>query len=198
MSNDWGWGDDTKDFGKSKVDEYQFYTSPSGSGGQSDILQSRCDPELARQIDELIFRGRDKGVVPFKTRSDFVRYACFNAMISLAEYIGESDEGFDHYMIIQKEALRQAQVTEMLVEVTKTVKSLLSGLQVLMVASEFVEAKHRIEEFIQTIMKLAGDNDLLLRLYVKAMTESRFGTLLKTLDQKIDLGPSIKNLLVGQ
>ncbi len=140
--------------------------------------------------------------IGWKTRSDYVRWACARGVKELEKYLGETSESRSHYMLRQRQIARAAETAEALTNVRTQSKRMASGLQVIMKDTTLTgmqEAVKRITEFLAPIMELAGGNNYLMRLYVKEFFGiSSVQSALKTLKEadkkgKITLGAVVTN-----
>lgn len=201
MTSDWAWDGDDKQFPSDEVHEWEFFTNPSDDQNLSDTLASRCEPALARNIDETVLVGKGYGI-PLKTRSDFVRWACARSLKEFQKYIGEHSETLSHYMLKQQQIQREAQNNEALSNVRTNSKRMASGIQVVMKDNTPIgmrEAVTRITRFLTPIMELAGNENYLMRLYVKeffgqSSVQSALKILKKADEEKIvTLGAVITN-----
>ena len=197
----WAWDGDEGQFPSDEVHEWEFFTNPSDEQNNSDTLASRCDPELARNIDEIVLVGKGYGI-PLKTRSDFVRWACARSLKEFQKYIGEHSESLSHYMLKQQQVQREAQNNERLSNVRTNSKRMGDGIQVIMKDRTPIgmrEAVTRITRFLTPIMELAGNENYLMRLYVKEFfgqnsIQSALKVLKKADEEKVvTLGAVITN-----
>jgi len=203
MTNEqpWAWDGNIQQFPSDEVHEWEFFTNPSDDQNNSDTLASRCDPELARNIDEIVLIGKGYGI-PLKTRSDFVRWASARGVAEFQKYIGEKSESLGHYMVKQQQIQREAQNNEALSLVRVNSKRMASGLLVLMRDETVVgmkESAQRITAFLIPVMELASSNSYLMRLYIKeffssSVVQSAIKILKKADEDKIlTLGAVIAN-----
>ncbi len=168
-ANPWAWDGNEQQFPSQEIQEWEFFTNPSDDQNVSDNLGTRCEPELARHIDELVMEAKAVGI-GWKTRSDFVRWACARSVPELEKYLGATSESRSHYMLVQRQIQRAAQTAEMLTGIKTHSKRMASGIQVIMkdkTQTGFQEAVKRMTEFLTPVMEMVGSNDYLMRLYVK-------------------------------
>ena len=195
-SGGFDWGADESEFPSAEIDPWDFWTNPSNDMGDSETVQVRVDPELARRVDETIQLGKEKGV-PLKTRSDFVRFAIRKQIEVLAAHIGIIDEGVAHWLLLEKEASKVAYESGQLAKVKETIRSLLAGLSVLTSENrgDWEEAKSRIVGFLVPIQKMSGENDFLMKLYIRELfSYPPFQTTLEKIEGAgVSVGPVIGN-----
>lgn len=194
-TQDWSWGDEENSFPTREIEEWMFFTSASDPNGESAVLMGRVEPQLARRIDEALQLAKERGT-PLKTRSDFVRLSCIMGLEAIVKHLQIDDEGLKHYLILQHEAMRVAQATQSFSQVKGAVDQLCNGLQPLISSThrEWEAAKQRINAFLNPIMAMSGDQDTLVRLYLRQLfTSGQFVKVMKRIEENTSLGSTIEN-----
>jgi hypothetical protein len=189
------WGADASSFPSHDVDEWEFYVPSSDDAGESDVVQARVAPQLGRMIDELLAEAKQNGI-PFKTRSDFVRWAAFRGLDDLRKHIKSRDEEMAHYLLLEKEAMKESQRTMLLTRVREAVRGVQRGLEVLVHDSrqDWEEARERITAFLIPISSMAGEQDFLMKMYIREFFGFKpLQDALEKISANVKLGPVIEN-----
>tara|TARA_Y100000310_G_C20488394_1_gene717936 strand:+ start:207 stop:851 length:645 start_codon:yes stop_codon:yes gene_type:complete len=184
------------EFPSSDIEEWQFFVAPSDEQGQSDPIQARVPSALLRQMSEIIQKAMMKGY-PIKTPSDFLRFAVFRAVNDMHRLLKMQDnESMSHFLLRQKESMKISQQTDELNRVTTVTNNMLGGLRVLVAedSQDWKEARDRITSYLIPIMSMAGDQDLLMRMYIRALFRNKgFQSTLEKIAENVRLGNVIEN-----
>ena len=194
-SGNWHWGQDLDEFPSADIEPWRFYANASNENNESEPATTRLTPEALRMIDELVIDCKAVGI-PMKTKSDFIRVATYKFIEEMARYLDSSREDINAFLLINRQASRVAQESEM-VSLSKTnVRKLCNGLQNLVRSDigEYEEAKRKVREFLQPVLALAGTQDFIMRVYLKELFGSKsFQRTLEILKEKVELGAVISN-----
>tara|TARA_R100000808_G_scaffold4949_1_gene15447 strand:- start:9399 stop:10007 length:609 start_codon:yes stop_codon:yes gene_type:complete len=185
MADEINWDINIEDMPTEDVNEWEFNLRPANDKGESDIIQGRVDPSLGRVIDELIQESKGSGL-PLKTRADFVRLAVFRCAGQLQRYLSSQNESITHYLLLEKQAMAEAQKSAMLERVLTSVQSLTKGLIVLSAdhRKDWTEINKRITAFLKPVMDMRVSDPFLSKLYVTELFEySRFKDILEKLKE---------------
>jgi hypothetical protein len=198
MTDSFAWPEDESGFPTKEIEDWQFFTSASDDEGQSEVLMGRVEPRLARKVDEAIQLAKEKGV-NIRTRSDFVRLAVSKTIDELVIYLNIEDEELKHFLLIQREAMKAAQVSYSRVQTVSTIKQLVDGLYLLTSDKhqEWEAARGDLNAFLKPVLAMAGDQDILMRTYIRELFTSRpFVRVLSRLEEnKVSLGNVIENAI---
>tara|TARA_Y100000310_G_C20701615_1_gene830464 strand:- start:3980 stop:4627 length:648 start_codon:yes stop_codon:yes gene_type:complete len=195
IEDSFDWGAQLESFPSSQVEEWNFHVTSSDEEGESAVLQGRCDPELARRIDEIILLAKGVGI-PFKTRSDYVRFACMKVLGELVQHVKMDDPSMKHYLVSERHAQQAALHTAQADRVSKTVAELCKGLVVLTRGNlaDLDYARDRINDFLTPIMGMAGENDHLMSMYIRETFKAKqFQRAIDKIEEKMKLGSVIEN-----
>jgi hypothetical protein len=190
------WGAEEQSFPTQSIENWEFFIGASDESGESTTLQCRIEPKFARMIDEAIQDGKSKGL-PLKTVSDFVRFTVLRGLRDFSKFISSENETLTHFLVLEEAAQREAHQTNMLTRVREAVTLLTQGLQILVSdgRNDYVEARSRINSFLIPILQLAGDQDFLMKMYVRELFS--FPGFKRVVDSIVSsgtvLGPTIEN-----
>jgi hypothetical protein len=185
--------DDPADYPNKPVEEYEWYTEASNEEGESELIAGRVDPKMARMIDESIIEAKAHGI-PFKTRSDFLRFAVTRGLRDLMEYLGGHHEELTHYLVLKRQAMQSAHRSYMLKEPRDAVKRMWEGLSFLLQHGDYEEAKKRLDEFLQPIFSMAGQEDFLMKLWIREMFIFQpLSNAIKKIEEEAGLSASLEN-----
>ena len=191
----WHWGQDLDDFPSADIEPWRFYANASNEQNESEPATTRMTPEALRMIEELIIDCKAVGI-PMKTKSDFLRVAGYKFMEEMTRYLESNREDINTFLLINRQASKTAQESEMLTGSKANVRKLCSGLQSLVrpEIKEYDEAKRKVREFLQPVLALAGTQDFIMRVYLKELFgNSSFQRTLVVLRENIELGGVINN-----
>ncbi len=194
MSENLDWNANIEDLEQDEVQEWEFNHRPANDKGESDIIQSRIDPSLGRMVDELIQDCKGRGL-PIKTRADFVRLSVFRGVQDVQKYLNNQDEQITNYLLLEKQAMKEAQKSAMLERVLSSVQALTKGLTVLSAdyRKDWKEVNKRLTDFLRPVMEIRQSDEFLARLYVTELFEySRFKEILEKLKEEHNVSQTIK------
>ncbi len=200
VTNEWSWGQEETAFPTKEIQTWEWFLAhPSDERGQTDMLQARLDPEIGRRIDEVIQVGKEQGI-PMKTRSDFLRFCVMRGLDDIRGHLDFQDQGelFDHWMMLEKQAARTSAESAMIARVSELTNQLVTGLEILTSSDmqEWAEAKKRTTEFLNLVMRMAGDQDFLVKTYIRGLFRNRlFAKSLDQMKEQVELGPVINNAI---
>jgi hypothetical protein len=189
-------GEDESQFPSAEVEDFNFFYPPSNEHNESVVVQARVSEDAATEMSNIIQRAKEQGV-NLKRPSDFIRMAFHRALNDMAAFLDMGqDEGTVHYLFRQKQAAKIASETAQTARVTGVVGELFVGLRNLTSDTnrEWKEAKNRLVNFLVPILQLAGDQDFLMLLYIKAMFGNKgFVKVLDRMEERVKLGPIVEN-----
>ena len=194
------WGAEESSFPKGRaIEPWEFYTNPSNEQGESEVLQVRVDPSLARRIDELVVEAMSQGL-PIKTKSHLLRFGIMRGVeelyLRLSSLKSGGDESIAHWLLLEKEAKQVAYRSEMLGEVKRAIRGLTTGLEVLVHKDQqdWFEARDRLTQFLIPVLSMAGDQDFLMGMYIRSLFGFKpFQIVLATLEENNASGSVIRN-----
>ena len=190
------YGEDESQYPSAEVEDFNFFYPPSNEHNESVVVQARVSEDAATEMSTIIQRAKEQGI-NMKRPSDFVRMAVHRALNDMAAYLDMGqDEGTVHYLFRMKQAAKVASEAAQTAKVTGVVWELFVGLRNLTSDTnrEWKEAKNRLVAFLVPILQLAGDQDFLMLLYIKAMFGNRgFVKVLDKMEEHVKLGPTVDN-----
>lgn len=192
---DINWNVNVEDLPDDVINEWEFNIKPANDKGESDIMTGRIEPTLGRIVDELIQEAKSQGL-PIKTRSDFVRLAIFRCVVDIQKHFKVDNERITHYLVLEKQAMNEAQKSAMLARVLTSVQALTKGLAILSTSQrqDWGEVNRRISQFLKPIMEMRTSEPFLSKLYVRELFEyKRFKEVLERLkDNKKYISKTIR------
>jgi len=166
------WGAEEKDFPTHEIDDYEFFVETSDDNGESEVLQGRVKPRLARQIDELLMDCKAVGL-PLRTRSDFVRTACVRLLLDMRKDPRLQNRLAEHDIIILQQSMRRSRDIAQAEEARLSVEQMQTGVNTLCGVGDYKVAKEHIVEYLKSIMSLAGSADYQMGLHIRFLFSSR-------------------------
>tara|TARA_B100000029_G_scaffold232465_1_gene229827 strand:- start:3933 stop:4541 length:609 start_codon:yes stop_codon:yes gene_type:complete len=195
MASEINWDANIEDLPKEDVEEWEFNLRPANDKGESDVIQSRIDPQLGRMVDELIQDAKGKGL-PIKTRSDFVRLAVFRCVQDVQRHLNNNDEQITHYLLLEKQIMAEAQKSAMLESALGAIQLLTKGLTILSSESrqDWNEINRRVTAFLDPVLEMRISQPFLAKLYVDELFEyNRFKPILEKLKANKAISKTIKD-----
>lgn len=180
-----------------QINPWEFYTSASDEQGESAVLQVRVDPTLVERLNDLVDEARLQGL-PVKSRSGLLRFGIMRGIQEVYRHISmmKGNETIAHWLLLEKEAQQVAYRSEMLVKVKAAVRSLCTGLEVLIHKDQqdWGEARDRLTQFLIPILSMAGDQDFLMKMYIRSLFGYKpFHQIYEALEEHNALGNVIRN-----
>jgi len=169
--NEIDWNANEEDLQKDTINEWEYSVRHSNDKGESDQLNARVDPALARIADELIIRSKGSGI-NLLTRSDLVRLAVWRFINHFQEYLGLQDEHITHYLLLEKDLMRESNKAAMLERVITSVQKLGKGMSVLANRrQDWQEINKRVTEWLNPVLEMRTSEPYLAKMYIREFFE---------------------------
>ena len=143
MTQEIDWNANEEDLQKDTINEWEYSVRHSNDKGESDQLNARVDPALARIADELIIRSKGSGI-----------------------------DLLTHYLLLEKDLMRESNKAAMLERVITSVQKLGKGMSVLANRrQDWQEINKRVTEWLNPVLEMRTSEPFLAKMYIREFFE---------------------------